>query len=236
MNRTVTTWMLTILCAGTLLLNACENTSSQDKMTSNTPTLPETTRSFQSVAAKERVSEISEPTTANKHQAAKKRTPLFSGKRRKQKENVASSQSLSEWRSSLKEDVQTFRVIADEVIRIKGKQGTELFFPALSFADAEGNTVHGEIELRLKECYDFLSFFADGLTTVTDQNELIETGGTIHLQAFQKGEELELLPDAAGAVLFPKNGENKPDMQTFYGETAEDENIVSSTWGPPARR
>lgn len=215
-----------------VLLGACSGKLPESKKSDITQTPAETTRSFQSTSVREHIPETTD-ISLNANKKSKSVTKKREHPRRQiEKSDSGRQTSLREWRASLIEDVQTFRVNADQPIRIKGKKGTELFFPALSFADANGNAVHGEIELQLKECYDFLSFFAEGLTTVTSNDELIETGGTIHLQAWQKGRELELLPEAAGVAMFPKNGQEKPGMETFYGETTDNETVVWNAGDP----
>lgn len=226
MKPTSTTF-ITLFLVG-LLLGACSENTPSGRKVGKMETASETTRAFQSESVQERIPE----TTAAVEKESFSTKKQIRQRKRSEKRGSGKTVSLREWRTSLAQGVQTFRVNADEAIRIKGKQGTELFFPALSFTDAEGNTVHGEIELQLKECYDFLSFFAEGLTTVTADDALIETGGTIHLQAFQKGAELELSPDAAGVAMFPKNGAEKPGMETFYGATTDDETIVWDAGNP----
>jgi hypothetical protein len=201
------------------LFMACSEHSAVKKPSKSTDFSTETTRSFSSESNKEPIQDTVTASSENPIQTVVTKN----GRRRNSK------LSWKKWQSSFREEVQVFRARADEPIHIVGKRGTEVFFPANSFANAKGKMVLGELELRLKECYDFLAFFADGLTTVTTDGKLIETGGTIRLQAFQNGKELALVSNVEGKVLFPKNGSELPGMQTFYGETTDDNTIVWET-------
>lgn len=221
MHSTISTWFVTLQLSTLLLCTSCSDNSAENKSSVNTPTSVETTRTFSTASENE---PVQDPVTASVETSIQTAVTK-NGSRRK------GTFSLKKWQSSFREEVQTFRVQADEEIHIVGKRRTEVFFPALSFADASGKVVHGEVELRLKECYDFLAFFADGLSTATTDGKPIETGGTIRLQAFQKGKELTIVPGAEGKVLFPKNGSELAGMQTFYGETRKDDIIA---WEPQA--
>jgi len=101
--------------------------------------------------------------------------------------------------------------------KVEGKEGTILYFPANSFVDAKGNSIEGDVRIRLDECYNVSDMLQSKLST-TSGNRLLETAGMVDVHATFKGKEAFLREGAAYNIYFPKNGNVKEDFQLFYGE------------------
>jgi hypothetical protein len=95
-------------------------------------------------------------------------------------------------------------------------KGTRIFFRAGSFMTESGKMVTGNIDLRVKEYYSIPDILLCNLTTKSN-NEILETGGMLYIEAFSDGEICKLKSDAFIDIAFPSN-EKKDDMELFYGE------------------
>lgn len=104
---------------------------------------------------------------------------------------------------------------------VYGKEGTGLYFPSQSFVDAKGNSIDGDINIRLDECYEIADMLQSKLST-TSQGKMLETAGMINIKAYSNGREVYLRDGAAYNIYFPKNGNVKNDFQLFYGEWDKD--------------
>ena len=99
---------------------------------------------------------------------------------------------------------------------ISCEEGTKIFFPAGIFA-YYGNE---DIEIGVEEYYGPADLISKDLATVSD-GDLLESGGTIYIQASVNNTGVILKRDEAYSVLFPRNGTGG-QMQTFYGSYNEE--------------
>lgn len=101
-------------------------------------------------------------------------------------------------------------------VTITCKEGTKLTIPAKSFVDAKTKKlVRGKINLEVTEFYKLSDMLLANLTTKSDDN-VLETGGMLYLNANKKGSKLKLKKGKHIQVVF--NNKEKEDMQLFYGE------------------
>lgn len=128
-----------------------------------------------------------------------------------------------------KKPAETFVINPNRDTLIVGKEGTKIFIPAGSFRTKDPNA---PIELKLTEFYKMSDFVLNDLSTTTTINELLESGGTINIEAFSGNEKLELDDLATIEVSF-KNRQEDDEMQAFYGY--EGESVTKwSTQEPPS--
>ena len=121
-------------------------------------------------------------------------------------------------------ETQVFVINNAEFSRITGKDGVVISFTANSFEGGDS------IEIRLKEYYNYADILMRGLST-TSNGQLIETGGMIHLEAFSKGEKVNLKTGKDYEIAFPKRAGIDLDAKTFYAESEKDLNWEVDTNG-----
>ena len=119
---------------------------------------------------------------------------------------------LNYYRSS--PGVQT--VDADNEIYMEGEQGTKIAFQQNSFMDKNGKEVHGNIQIAMMEFYRKSDFLLNGLTTASD-GKLLESGGTIYVEAKQNNELLQLKSNSNFEIAFKNPSTSAKKMQTFLG-------------------
>ncbi|PKP31428.1 MAG: hypothetical protein CVT99_08770 [Bacteroidetes bacterium HGW-Bacteroidetes-16] len=115
---------------------------------------------------------------------------------------------------------QTFILKADEDKTITCKEGTKLTVNENSFITSSGDSVTGDIEIRVKEYYKISDILLANLST-TSNRDILETGGMIYIEAFSNGEECELKKGATIEIAFPAK-DKKDDMQLFSGNWESD--------------
>jgi hypothetical protein len=100
--------------------------------------------------------------------------------------------------------------------RVEGNEGTQLYFPAYCFVDAKGNTINGNVDIELDECYGVADMLNAKLST-TSGNRLLETAGMVNIKAISDGKPVFIKEGAAYNIYFPRNGNEKDDFRLFYG-------------------
>ena len=118
-------------------------------------------------------------------------------------------QMLNNLLKSIKKTGETFKTINSRDTIISGKEGTTIFIPANSFSG--GDTVVFE----LKEFYKYSDMIKEGLTTTSDDKQLI-SGGMFFLSAKINGKEVQVNPNKEIKVFIP-NLSSKDSMQIFEG-------------------
>ncbi|MFY7989383.1 MAG: hypothetical protein ACOVO3_01540 [Fluviicola sp.] len=132
------------------------------------------------------------------------------------------------WMDSLKSAVRQpevyFRVKAQSDTILIAPHGTSIIYAANSFLLPDNTPATGWVDFSIRECYDGLSFFANDLTTWTTNNRILETGGSVFLEAKQDSIALRLDPLKPLQVGFPipeSQLERPVQMQAFYQDTNE---------------
>lgn len=96
---------------------------------------------------------------------------------------------------------------------LKGKNGIALFVPKNCFAT---NGPASNVNIEMKEYTTAADFFFSGLTT-TSNGRLLQSGGTVYINATSNGKNVKLKDGKNITVAFP-TAKPTPNMQTFYGE------------------
>jgi hypothetical protein len=112
---------------------------------------------------------------------------------------------------------QTFVINPSRDTILVGNEGTQVFIRAGSFITKDPNA---PVEIKLTEFYKKSDFILNNLSTTTTQDELLESGGTIDIQASSGNETLMLKQGASLQVLF-KDKKADDDMQAYYAREGE---------------
>jgi hypothetical protein len=112
---------------------------------------------------------------------------------------------------------QTFVINPSRDTILVGKEGTQVFIRAGSFIVKDPNA---PVEIKLTEFYKKSDFILNNLSTTTTQDELLESGGTIDIQASSGNETVMLKQGASLQVLF-KDKKADDNMQAYYAREGE---------------
>ena len=122
--------------------------------------------------------------------------------------------------SLLSSTCNEFKIYPDTEQVIYGNQGTVVRFPANCFS-TQGLGEVNEIEITLCEYYTLEDLLLSGLTT-TSADRIIETGGTIYIEARYKKKILHLKTDYPIEIFFPSEmDELKNEMKPFEGKSRD---------------
>ena len=158
--------------------------------------------------------------------------------------------------TELKDQAQTFTGTAGSNWTLIGAKGTRIHFTSNSFKNSGGSLItSGNIEIKLIETPKATDMILNSVSTLSTQNELLQSGGSINIQATQNGQRvypgeysIDFKQDASSTdtmQLFTQNeangivtwntatGQNTPTVGTFvdsgryyFGLT----NISSFNW------
>jgi hypothetical protein len=129
---------------------------------------------------------------------------------------------LSNLIAPIKKTGEIFAVDNTKDTIIKCKEGSVLIIPSHTF-----NTKDSVI-FEVKEFYNYGDMIANGLTTMSDNQQLI-TGGMIYLSAKVKGKEIAVNPEKEIRVFIP-NLTAKDSMQIFEGVKKRDGDTVANNF------
>ena len=116
---------------------------------------------------------------------------------------------------------QSFKVQANQDTTLIGARGTMVRIKSNSFVFEDGSAPTQDIDFKMKEVYDYSDMILENLTTMSD-NQMLETGGMLYLEAWAEGRKLKLKQDTRLMLYFPFK-QNVDDMLLFEGEhTAQD--------------
>lgn len=110
---------------------------------------------------------------------------------------------------------QSFTIDPTQPQTITGNQGTIIKFPKNIFQFKNGEQPNLPIEIQLLECYSYKDMISQNLHTQSN-NQLLETGGMIKVEAKQGDQFLELKANQSYTIQFPKEGEEAKPMEIFY--------------------
>ena len=115
--------------------------------------------------------------------------------------------------SQLKTDkLQTFEFILKNDTLISGKEGTKIWIPR----DLFENYSNGKITFELKEFYSKEDMILNGLSTVTDKDELLESSGMFYINFKEDDKQLKIKNGKSYKVETP----NKPlaESNIYYND------------------
>ncbi len=125
---------------------------------------------------------------------------------------------LNDFYKQFEKPSQKFKINASKDTIIICREGTKITFSPNSFITESGQLVQGEILFEVKEYYQISDMLLANLSTTSNQ-EILETGGMLFIEAFSKGEKCQLKKDEVIEIYFPTKNEKK-DMKLFYGDWA----------------
>lgn len=132
--------------------------------------------------------------------------------------------SEDELRKAVNNPTQVFTIKTKRDTVIAGNKGIKVHIPADCF---ELKNPNAEVKIILKEYNSNADFFFANLTT-SSNGQMLESGGTIYINAMANGLPVKMKQGKEIALAFP-SGKPAPGMQTFYGEQAAD---GSMNWQP----
>lgn len=103
---------------------------------------------------------------------------------------------------------------------ITGKKGVQAMFPAGCFELPYANA---QVKVEMQEYNSQADFFFAGLTTLSN-GKLLESGGTVYINATCDGKEVKMKQGKQVQLAFP-TGRAVPGMQTFYGQKDAEGNV-----------
>ncbi len=119
-------------------------------------------------------------------------------------------------------EAQIFTLNTSQKRVITCEEGTKITVEADAFKSKEtGKPIKETIQLKVSEYYHLDDIILANLTTQSN-DELLETGGMLYIEASQNGQELELIKPLE--IEFPNKGK-KREMQLFTGQ--EQENTIN---------
>ncbi|SHO73795.1 hypothetical protein [Flavobacterium cucumis] len=105
--------------------------------------------------------------------------------------------------SKLKTDkLQTFEFVLKNNTLVSGKEGTKIWITK----DLFENYTNGKITFELKEFYSKEDMILNGLSTVTNKDELLESSGIFYINFKEEGKQLKIRKGKSYNVTIP----NKP--------------------------
>lgn len=106
-------------------------------------------------------------------------------------------------------------------MRIKGEKGTKVIFPKQCFVDSTGSVISSDIRIEMLEAYSKADLVLNHLQTVCGEG-LLESGGTIYLNAYLNDTAVALQEGTSFEISFPTD-DKQWDMSIFYGDTTREE-------------
>jgi hypothetical protein len=108
--------------------------------------------------------------------------------------------------------LQTFEFVLKNDTLISGKEGTDIWIPR----DLFENYSNGKITFELKEFYSKEDMILNGLSTVTDKDELLESSGMFYINFKEGDKQLRIKKGKSYDVTIP----NKPlaDSNIYYND------------------
>lgn len=103
-------------------------------------------------------------------------------------------------------ETQRFIISGNADTTIVGKNGTKVSIEQKSFETSSGYIIEGPIKVELKECLDQKTIVLAGLATMSN-GKILESDGMINLEAYFKGEAVQIRSNSSIKVEIPTNSE-----------------------------
>ena len=131
-----------------------------------------------------------------------------------------SSFNLSEFYAQFERRPQSYIIYTDQTEQIICNEGTVLKIPKNAFETVSGKMIDQKVELQVKEFFKNSDILLANLSTSCD-DQILETGGMLHLAVFSNGEECQLKRGKQIEIMFPTK-EEKEEMKLFTGEWSDE--------------
>ena len=122
---------------------------------------------------------------------------------------------------NLEKSTQEFVMNASEGGSVTGEQGTVVWFSANSLVNASGDSIKGDVDVRLIEIYDKASMLFNNKPTMgrngDGEIEMIISGGEFYVNATQNGEQVYFREDYGFTLMVPADATDE-DMRLFKNE------------------
>jgi hypothetical protein len=123
---------------------------------------------------------------------------------------------------------QSFTINSNRDTSLISENGTIYRIYGNSFKSADGLVIKSPIDIEIKEALSPIDFVMANLTTLTVDNQLLESGGMIYINATANGEQLQLSKNSEIGIMLPHDSVDE-DMQIYEGSA--NEGVVS--WDNP---
>ncbi|MEY8849360.1 hypothetical protein AB9K26_11120 [Psychroserpens sp. XS_ASV72] len=129
--------------------------------------------------------------------------------------------SLSSTQKQLQKRAQKIKINTEKDTIITCSEGTVLHIKKESFVNPNtGSIVTGPVDLYVTEYYELSDILLAKLSTVSNDQQL-ETGGMLYIEAKQGDTSVDVRPNASIDIMFPTS-DKKPGMQLFDGQWNDD--------------
>jgi hypothetical protein len=123
---------------------------------------------------------------------------------------------------------QTFSLSGEEAVSLDAEGGTKLHIPADAFADAEGNPVSGQMELKYREFHNGTDLFIAGVPLLYDSagsTHALNTAAMMEVRAFQGDMPLSLRKDKKISVEFVSE-HTESGLNRYFLDTAKQSWVI----------
>lgn len=115
---------------------------------------------------------------------------------------------------SFKKQPEIFSINTNTQVTLELKEGTKIVIPAHAFVDEKSKqTIVGNVDFKVIEYYELTDILLANLSTVCN-DQVLETGGMLFIEATQNGNNLVLKQDKSIAITF---NTDKDGMDLFNG-------------------
>jgi len=118
---------------------------------------------------------------------------------------------------------QFFEINTKKDTVVEAINGTIVAFPKDCFVDSKGMVIEGNVDFELAEALDLSSMIFSNLTT-TSNNQILETGGMVFINAYYKNKEVFINKEKPIYIEIPTNNFN-PNMMKYEGIRDTDGNM-----------
>ncbi|MBO0360891.1 TonB family protein [Hymenobacter sp. BT186] len=129
-----------------------------------------------------------------------------------------------------------FQIDPTKAAEVRGRSGTVVRLAAGTLVDAAQRAATGPVWVELKECYTPAEMVLTNLTTLTTDNQLLQTGGMVLVKATAAGRPLQVAEGRTMRLEIPAaKGHPLPGMQLYYGQATTPVRWVAApaTTAPP---
>lgn len=114
-----------------------------------------------------------------------------------------------------------FQIDPTKAAEVRGRAGTVVRLAAGTLVDAAQRVATGPVWVELRECYTPAEMVLTNLTTLTTDNQLLQTGGMVLVKATAAGRPLQVAAGRTMRLEMPAaKGRPVPGMQLYYGQGA----------------
>jgi len=119
--------------------------------------------------------------------------------------------------------MQTYEIDCSKDTVLIAEQGSKFHIESYTFRNHQNQVIQGKATIQIKECYTPYSFMRENLSTCSDSNTLLETGGMYYVNALQGKDTLSI---RKGFEIGITPNYKVPDrMNLYYGKRDNAQNL-----------